>query len=1181
MMLLAAPFISVAQNPLNQIRTVGVAFVDFTDEPGGVGYTGDQPRQIDNDKYQAQYWYDFFFKDEGDIPHPDASTHGSAAQDPDSRKWTGPYEPYHYGSVARWCKMNSYGGHHMQPFPMSVGFDGILNTIDANGKIEWIRLNMTKSAAIGSLSYYVKPRISPYWQQCDVVILVAAGQGGPHVTDLLTAGPPFFSIISEKTSSDDSTDAILNFSMAGVIHEYIHAAFNHGDYGYDLWTYIGNDRYKLWNRRARWTGISGMYPHSLPNRPYHLDPWAKLKFGWIDYEILTEDEYVNKSLPIIAQPEDDGIWPKVLVIPIDVPWSFNEPDWDQGHYLIIENRRRVPDSYDDKIADENSDGGFLVWEFDQRLNDDERYGLTLVEADGNYDMKFKDSRWIYNQKKTTDIFPHQVFLPTASDFWSEPAVLSTWSRHLLGMLDPTTMFGSSSLTYAPDVVRTVPRQITIRFGEYDAEGDENVIPYISVGSPTSNTQIATKNNNQSKLIKDGDKLVFVATADYSGDAEQGKITVFESLDNGLTWNDVRFMNDIDIYEVPTWDSTWVPSSFTPDFQGVNTWKPAVAETGAAAPALAKIEDSWRVVWQRKLGNGTSRLLIAGPTDSIGADITDLDIDRSDDEVTPVIAWGRVLPGTPDTTLLKVVWCTDSGLYQMRSSDGGATWLDSSAVHIAGTSSASINPSLAMSANYEVLVYEEQEAIKIIIDGGTAVNLSDLHPEFLRNLTPSVTLAGSTAHVVWAAEVKEKIPQLGPGEYHHIKPVHKVLDLTQVPTKANVSNLINDVWNRRLEEAQRPVMAVRDVPTEDGLGSLLWSVYDHGEGRRLRTNAFSYNAATEKYEWERNNPLTSYSHFTANRPVYHPAIASDGSDIRYILTRAEEGLFAIRTAALPPPIPEWERHLGEKEVAISVLDAPTTAWQNRIVYKQPLLLDNQGQQLAVPDIAGIPYDGFDGSHDGPRIAELTMTPKLFLMAGDIVTWQIQVQRLPGNIYNDTSTVRLDMYDVVSQQIIESSVQILLPPDKLDSTFVLTVALPPSHYPGDTITVSVDVRGDAYDSGSRYYTAMQNIICVEEAMEKSPPREAPRTATAPGQPTLHVYPQPASGVLYLSMQAPPYTQAVVSMYDYLGRRVKRWTASVSGDGNLRLSTDISGLRSGVYECRVATEESTIRRIINIVR
>jgi hypothetical protein len=328
------------------------------------------------------------------------------------------YEPYHYGSVARWCKMNSYGGHHMQPFPMSAGFDGILNTIDANGKIEWIHLDMTKAAAIGSLSYYVKPRISPYWQQCDVVILVAAGQGGPHETDLLTAGPPFFSIISEKTSSDNYEDAILNFNMAGVIHEYIHAAFNHGDYGYDRWTYTGAGT--LWNKRARWTGISGMYPHSLPNRPYHLDPWAKLKFGWIDYEILTEGEYVNKSLPIIAQPEDDGIWPKVIVIPIDVPWSFNEPDWDQGHYLIIENRRRVPDSYDDKIADESSDGGFLVWEFDQRLNDDERYGLTLVEADGNYDMKFKDSRWIWNQWLTKDGIPSPGFSANSVGFL-EPA----------------------------------------------------------------------------------------------------------------------------------------------------------------------------------------------------------------------------------------------------------------------------------------------------------------------------------------------------------------------------------------------------------------------------------------------------------------------------------------------------------------------------------------------------------------------------------------------------------------------------------------------------------------------------------------------------------------------------------------------------------------------------------------
>ena len=75
--------------------------------------------------------------------------------------------------------------------------------------------------------------------------------------------------------------------------------------------------------------------------------------------------------------------------------------------------------------------------------------------------------------------------------------------------------------------------------------------------------------------------------------------------------------------------------------------------------------------------------------------------------------------------------------------------------------------------------------------------------------------------------------------------------------------------------------------------------------------------------------------------------------------------------------------------------------------------------------------------------------------------------------------------------------------------------------------------------------------------------------------------ASEVLHISMQAPPSTQAVISLHDYLGRRVKQWTVAVSGDGYLRLSKDISDLRNGVYECRVVTVESTTRRMINIVR
>jgi hypothetical protein len=633
--------VAYGQGTPTQAKTVGVIFVEFipevdnpikyTDFIGGVGYTGDQPRQIDNGKYLAQYWYNFFFQEEGHVEHPDSMTHGSGAQIVASRKWTGPYEPFHYGSVSRWMRANSYGRHQMLPMQRNEtgAMDGIFNSIDANGKIEWIQLGTNKRIIDSGNAYHILPWVddeldeikdpfgTPYREMCDQIFVVYAGTGSMHTAIYHTSTSPGYAFFPEKTRHNDHVDDILTFYMSSAVHEYIHMTLNQDDYGYDRWVHR---KHGLRDKRARWMGLSGMYMHGLQNRPYHLDPWAKLKFGWIDFEILTEGEYVDKSLPFIAQPED-GIVPKVFVIPVNVPWSINAPNWDQGHYLIIENRRRVSGGYDDNVTEENSPGGFLVWEFDERLKDTQRGGLTLVEADGNYDMKFKDSRWIYDQLASPGDFPHTVFLPTASDFWSEPAVLSTWSRHLLGMLDPTTMFNTH---YAPDVVKTVPRQITIRFGEYEAVGDENVIPYISVGIPTSNISTATKNNNQSKLIKDGDKLVFVATADYSGDAEQGKITVFESLDNGQTWNDVSFMNDIDIYELPTWDPTWDPSSFTPEFQGVNPWKPAVVESGAAAPAIARIEGSWGVVWQQKVAAGESRVFFSlpsgAPVDLAGASI---------------------------------------------------------------------------------------------------------------------------------------------------------------------------------------------------------------------------------------------------------------------------------------------------------------------------------------------------------------------------------------------------------------------------------------------------------------------------------------------------------------------------------------------------------------------------------
>ncbi|MDX9758267.1 MAG: hypothetical protein RBU27_03820, partial [Bacteroidota bacterium] len=71
-----------AQAPVMQSATVGVVFVEFSDADivadarGGVGYTA-PPRVVDSSKFEARFWCDFFFKEEGHVSHPDSMTHAN------------------------------------------------------------------------------------------------------------------------------------------------------------------------------------------------------------------------------------------------------------------------------------------------------------------------------------------------------------------------------------------------------------------------------------------------------------------------------------------------------------------------------------------------------------------------------------------------------------------------------------------------------------------------------------------------------------------------------------------------------------------------------------------------------------------------------------------------------------------------------------------------------------------------------------------------------------------------------------------------------------------------------------------------------------------------------------------------------------------------------------------------
>jgi hypothetical protein len=550
---------------------------------------------------------------------------------------------------------------------------------------------------------------------------------------------------------------------------------------------------------------------------------------------------------------------------------------------------------------------------------------------------------------------------------------------------------------------------------------------------------------------------------------------------------------------------------------------------------------------------------------------------TDDAVTPVIAYGKLDPVTNDPMLV-VVYSTDDGLFRIVSTDGGATWPDpvvDPPVHVDGTGSASINPSLAMSEDHEVLVYEEQEAIKIIIDGGTAINLSALHPEFLRNLTPSLSLSGSTAHVVWAAEVEEVIPEVSPYPVQHIKPVHKVVNL-DAGSDDNVASFINVKYGR-LETAQRPVIAAKYQESDPLPASIAWSVFDQTEGARLRYNDFRLNSTTNQFEWMRKSLESPFS----NVHTYHPAIAADQGDAKYIVTRGDESPYRIQLCSIYiPPQLDDSKHIGDRETAISVLDLPSGQWQNRVLFGQPKQYDNIGLHIGTLDVGGIPAIGFDGSNDGPRISALSRTPKFLLQQDDIVTWQVQVSRLIGNIYDDTSNVRLDMYDPISQQVIASSAAALLPPDKIDSVMVFTLQLPPSHYPADSVTLSINIEGDAYDSGGRYYTAVHNIFC-DEAMPKSHREVGRQIAPRPRQAAVQVFPQPAGNSLHVTLHETPSSDVQVYLHDRLGRRVLHRTVHSNADGFARFQLDISGLRSGVYILRTECNGRASGRTVSIVR
>jgi immune inhibitor A len=127
--------------------------------------------------------------------------------------------------------------------------------------------------------------------------------------------------------------------------------------------------------------------------PTHLDPWCKIKLGWVEPEVVT------------GKPADymiPGIIDKAKKI-----YKLEVPKTKGKEYFLVENRRK--EGFDKDIPAE----GLLVWHVDENQcigdfpnSDPKHYFLSVVQADGADQLEeLKNFDKLHINGDSGDVFP--------------------------------------------------------------------------------------------------------------------------------------------------------------------------------------------------------------------------------------------------------------------------------------------------------------------------------------------------------------------------------------------------------------------------------------------------------------------------------------------------------------------------------------------------------------------------------------------------------------------------------------------------------------------------------------------------------------------------------------------------------------------------------------------------------
>jgi hypothetical protein len=1119
-----------AQTPDTTKTVVGILLVQFADEAtvpdsrGSLGFSAPTGADTIENKYRYEDYWNIIFKPNGPVLHPDGDFPDEYA--------IGGRGFNQYGSLRRYLEDNSFGMQTIVPYRVWSASSGLLNTVtqDSSGNperalINWLTLDSTKlrgwdpesrptftdPTILGDSAIAMATRsLDVAWDSLDVLIILYAGTNHFHYSRAGTFNGLSFAISSERAAND--LTGAPTFSYPSVIwHEFLHAAIG----AEDLHNRNSDcaDTSQLCSAVGHFS-IMGDNSHLASYTPPMLDPWHRLRQGWLRYYVpdATYDT-LNLHVPLdtaafhlpIVEERFNGDVPYVLVLPVKSHPDINGWAGLGQHLIIVENRRAI--GWDSVIVKEENVnqldpaygqtsglvGGFLIW------------GIT--------DPRQCAPAWIYDADDEFTTWENTGVYGSPGDLYvgaeghdtfsisSSPGVF-TYPNPGLGM-----KFVAQSrnlyLEFPPYVdssnVNPIARLVVDRFVPAD----------FGFGADAENDTASTKFVAQQKITR-WDSLTLATF----GTGDRMFVMSGKSPEN---------LRDVACVQ------------FALEDEGIDLGNGAVA-TFNYAPLPEVLVAT--LVMQRREGNDYFVRLRHMNTKLTGS------FTNGNNE------WGP-FQQPPHPVIVSrnefgaLAFAADSGIFISTTTNSGCDWIQPVLVNRSGPDSHSpficLDTSSMGGDHFLVLFVDQQDTLKMFrSESGTITVLSDA---FLQDETenPTASRLGTDLAVVY--------------QYHDTWLNRHFIARKRVNLATDTVAKDWDAfgWKDQEPEDENRDPSVMHTDSADASKSLVCWIFKKGEKMLFASRGTS------------GQVNVGYQSVLSTKPTAYPHLFHNETDNPLFLV-SRLGTWHTRSLTPPDEEPSLIMMSKEDDVASNPALLPITELgMDFSTSSSRLMHTHQSMPTVIHGQDTVGYLQYDCSASEGFSTEpvdtLTRTVTGTLADGDAVFFTLDVTCFTGA--SDTLLIESFLYDPGGLAQVSTSGEMRIPPFSGDTVLTVALEVPNGFPPTDCLVTTSMQRGYFGGGDLPEIDLVRYTLFDTPVIPKRRVRERPVVASDHG---IRLWPQPARSAMHIAVDGT--RDATATLVDLLGRRVRQ--VRLSGNGNTALAEmTLSGITPGVYMLVVRTD------------